>query len=142
LHFNVVKGQDLPIVTCQFPVKVKVDDLHYRYLRNILQAAVKDSLVRHFSVSSFYYAIVYILSVNIAYLRKKCNSFLGEWQFFCLGELVGLAGQRVLPLTYLCNSWRLEAAASYIKADVSADGSVGRLLLGTDLYGVVRICTD
>jgi hypothetical protein len=71
-------------------------------------------------VSSFYYAIIYILSVNIAHLKKKCNSFFGgEWQYFCLGELVGLAGQRVLPLTYLCDFSRLVAAASYIEGDVS-----------------------
>ena len=58
---------------------------------------------------------------NIAYLKKKCNSFFGgEWQFFCFGELVGFAGQRVLPLTYLCGSWQLVTAASYDEADVSA----------------------
>ena len=58
--------------------------------------------------------------------------FFGGMAVFCLGELVGLAGQRVLPLTFLCDFSRLVAAASYIEGDVSPDGSV-RAITGRSL---------
>ena len=59
----------------------------------------------------------------------------GNGSIFCFGELVGLAGQRVLPLTYLCDFSQLVTAASYDEADGSAEA----ITLG---YGFVRICTE